>query len=291
MRALLAAVAVLALASPVIAEPIQERTEAKPVADSGFSGRAAKRHFQPAEAAVFAKQIERNLAGKNAHLAIVFRTGRPRSQLPEGIAYTHAAFWVYGDIRGADGRIYKGYSSYNLYQNDQPDEPIDQSHLAQDFPLDFVSGDQADDVAVIIPSPEMQRRILAIIASPTYERLHVLSYSLVSNPFDAAHQNCTEFVLDVIASAAWQTSDYPQIKADLAAHFTPTIVHANIFERVFGPMVNPRLKMDDQSGEIVTATYESMAAFMTANHLVQETYVLPLQQPGQQNTPGNELKP
>ena len=284
-----AVLAVLAfpVAFPGAAQPIQGRNDARPVADSGFSGQAPARHFQPAQAAVFAKQIERSLAAKGARLAIVFRAGRPRDKLPPGIAYTHAAFWVYGDIRGGDGKVYKGYSSYNLYQNDQPDQPIDQSYLAQDFPLDFVSGDQADDVAVIIPSPEMQRRLIDIIASPTYERLHVPSYSLVSNPFDAAHQNCTEFVLDVIAAAAWQTNDYAQIKADLSAYFTPTIVQSNIFERVFGPMVNARLKMDDQSGEVVTATYESIAAFMKDNRLLQETYILPVSQ----NTAPADIKP
>ena len=261
------------LAAPAWADP--PIYDPKPVADSGgFSGQPAARHFTPVQAAAFAKQIEMDLAARGAHLAIVFRTGRPRDKLPDGIAYTHGAFWVYGDIKGGDGKIYKGYSSYNLYQGDGTTLPRDQSYLAQDFPIDFISGSQVDDVGVIIPSPEMQRRIIAVIANPGYDRLHVDDYSLVSNPFDARYQNCTEFVLDVVASAAWQTYDYPQIKANLAAHFKPTIVHANIFERVFGPMVDPRLKMDDQDGPIVTATYESIAVFMRDNHLLADSYVL-----------------
>ena len=268
MRLASLALAALLLATPALA------ADPKPVPDSGFSGRASKPHFTPPEAAAFAKQVERDLAAKGTRVAIVFRAGKPRDKLPEGIAYTHGAFWVYGDIKGGDGQLYKGYASYNLYQGDGDKLPADQSYLAQDFPLDFISGSQVDDVAIIIPSPEMQRRLLAAIAAPGYARLHVPSYSLVSNPFDARHQNCTEFVLDVIASAAWQTEDYPQIKANLAAHFKPTVVRANIFERTFGPMVNPRLKMDDQDGPIVTATYDSIAGFMRDNHLLVETYVL-----------------
>ncbi|MBW8880910.1 MAG: DUF2145 domain-containing protein [Asticcacaulis sp.] len=265
--------ALLAATPAVAAEP--GAGEPRPVPDSGgFSNATTKRHFTAPQAAAFAKQIEYDLAAKGVHVAIVFRTGRSRDNLPKGIAYTHGAFWVYGDIRGGDGKTYKGYAAYNLYQGDGETLPKDRSYLAQDFPIDFVSGSQADDVAVIIPSPEMQRRIAAVIASPGYDRLHVDDYSLVSNPFDARYQNCTEFVLDVVAAAAWQTSDYPQIKANLAAHFTPTVIHANVFERIFGPMVDPRLKMDDQDGEIVTATYESIAAFMKDNHLLAETYVL-----------------
>lgn len=268
-RLFLFALAALLLTTPSLA------AEPKPVPDSGgFSGHTAGRHFTAAEAADFAKQVELSLGARGARVAIVFRSGRPRNKLPAGIAYTHGAFWVYGDIKGGDGHIYKGYSSYNLYQGDGVSRLADQSYLAQDFPLDFISGSQVDDVAIIIPSPEMQRRILATIASPAYERLHIDDYSLVSNPFDARYQNCTEFVLDVIAAAAWQTNSYPQIKADLQAHFKPTIVRANVFERIFGPMVDPRLKMDDQDGPIVTATYDSIAVFMRDNHLLAETYRL-----------------
>ncbi len=267
-RLILTFAAACLVATPALATPPQ------PVPDSGFSGRTAQAHYTAPEAAAFAKQIERDLATKGARVAIVFRTGRPREKLPAGIAYTHGAFWVYTDITGADGKVYKGYVSYNLYQGDGKSRPADQSYLAQDFPLDFIAGNQADDVGIIIPSPEMQRRILTVIASPAYEKLHVTSYSLVSNPLNAAHQNCTEFLLDVIASATWQTDDYPQIKADLTANFQPTIVKANIFERTFGPMLSPLLKMDDQSGPIRTATYESIAGFMRNNKLLKENYVL-----------------
>jgi hypothetical protein len=51
-------------------------------------------------------------------------------------------------------------------------------------------------------------------------------------------------------------------------------VRTNLFQRVLGPVADERLKMDDQSGRIVTATYESMATFMQANGLAQESYVL-----------------
>ena len=266
-----AGLAFLALA---VAFPAAANDAPHPVPDSGLSGRAPAPHFTAVEAAGFAKQIERDLAAHGVRVAIAFRTGKLRKDLPEGIAYTHAAFWVYSDITGGDGKAYKGYASYNLYQGDGKTLPADQSYLAQDYPLDFVSGDQADDVAIIIPTPEMQRRLLAVIQSPTYAKLHVPSYSLVSSPFDARHQNCTEFVLDVISSATWETDDYAQIKADLRAWFKPTVIHANLFQRVFGPMVDPRLKMDDQGDEIETVSYESMAAFMRRYDLMSETYVL-----------------
>ncbi len=269
------------LAALLLAAPAEAQSVANPTTDSagvglpgGFSGRGPAQHLKPAETAAFAKQVERDLAQRGARVAIVFRAGRPREDLPDNIAYTHGAFWVYGETTGADGKTYKGYAVYNLYQGDGKSLPITQSYLARDYPIDFVAGSQADDVGVIIPSPEMQRRIENIINSPSYEKLHIKSYTLVSNPFDAKHQNCTEFLLDVISAAAWQTDNYAQIKADLKAHFTPTVVHADLLQRVFGPVFDPRLNLDDQGGDIETAEYASIARFMKDNGLLQENYVL-----------------
>ena len=267
----LAALAALCLAAPAGAQSTADSVNALP---GGFSAHGPARHLRPEEAAAFAKQVERDLAARNARVAVVFRAGRPRNDLPADIAYTHGAFWVYGETTGADGKTYKGYAVYNLYQGDGKSLPVDQSYLAQDYPIDFISGSQADDVGIIIPSPEMQRRIENIINSPSYEKLHVKSYTLVSNPFDGKHQNCTEFLLDVVSAAAWQTDDYAQIKADLKAHFHATVIHASLLERIFGPVFDPRLNLDDQGEDIETAEFASIARFMKDNGLLQESYVL-----------------
>jgi hypothetical protein len=263
----LALAAIVAGVSPALAQ-------SAPGIDSGFSAKAAGAFLTGEQAAAFSKQVERDLAGKGARLAIVFRTGRARSELPDGISYTHGAFWVYSPITLDDGRTINGYAVYNLYHGDGEKLAKDKSYLHQDFPIDFVAATAVDDVAVIVPSPEMQRRILGIMDSPAYRQLHIEPYSLVSNPHDIKYQNCNEFMLDVIASAAWETTDMKQIKANLKAHFRPTKVKTNLLERLFGPLADNRLKTDDQKGSIVTATYESMAAFMKDNGLLQETYIL-----------------
>jgi hypothetical protein len=275
MRSALVAAALLA-AFPATAQPLNNwdtppESGARPVADSGAKAKAWR---AAALNAAFAKQIERDLATHQARVAIVFRSGRPRSKLPEGISYTHGAFWVYSEVKGADGKAYKGYAVFNLYQGDGKSLPITRSYLHQDFPIDFISGSAEEDVAIIIPTPEMQRRLMATIASPTYGKMHVPDYSLVSSPFDPSRQNCTEFVLDVIAASAWQTDSYSQVKANLTAHFQPTPVRTGVFTRVFGPMVDPRLNLDDQTGDIRTATYESISAFMAGNRLSDTSYTV-----------------
>lgn len=241
--------------------------------DSSAQAPAAA-HLSPQQAALFSKQIERDLAARGARVAMVFRLGRPRSQMPEGLGYTHGAFWVYRSIKAADGRTLDGYAVYNLYSGDGKAWPARESRLVQDWPVDFVLGSAIDDVAVIVPSPEMQRRMLAVIDSPAYGRLHNPSYSLVANPGRSTHQNCNTFMLDVVAAAAWETSDPAQLRADLNAHFKPSVVKAAPLLRLFGPMVDPKLATDDQSGPIVTASYESIAGFMRENGLLEDAYVL-----------------
>ncbi len=240
----------------------------------GFSAQGAPVHFTGEEAADFSKQVERNLAEKGARLAIVFRTGETRDMLPEGISYTHGAFWTYLPIALEDGRSINGYAVYNLYHGDGKTLAVDKSYLHQDFPFDFVAPSAVDDVAVIIPSPEMQRRILEIMKSPAYKQLHIEPYSLVSNPHDIKYQNCNEFMLDVIAAAAWETTNMTQIKANLKKHFKPAEVKTSLFERLFAPVAQKRIKTDDQGSRIMTVTYESMATFMKDNGLLQETYIL-----------------
>jgi hypothetical protein len=229
----------------------------------------------PEETAAFSKQVERDLAARGARVAIVFRTGRPREELPEGIAYTHGAFWVHRVIATENGAATSGYAVYNLYAGGYDgDWAPTESRLVQDWPFDFTKGAKVDDVAVIIPSPEMQRRLLGLIDSPTYAALHNPHYTLVANPLEARYQNCNSFMLDVIAAAAWQTSEPQQIRANLRAWFKPAVVQANGLLRLFGPIFDERLKTDDHSGPIRTATYGSIAAFMAEHGLLQETYVL-----------------
>jgi hypothetical protein len=238
------------------------------------SAAAAAAHLTAPEAAAFSKIVERALAERGARVALVFRSGRPRDEMPDGLAYTHGAFWVHRTVATEDGRTLSGYAVYNLYHGDGVALPKSKSHLVQDWPLDFVRGSHADDVGVIVPTPEMQRRLLAVIDSPAYGGLHNPSYSIVANPWAGRHQNCNTFLLDVVSAAAWETADRRQIAANLRTHFRPSPVKTGVFVRVFAPLVDDRVKTDDQSGPIQTASYESLRDFMLEHKLATQALVL-----------------
>lgn len=274
MRALAAMAAVFA-ALAVLISPIASATAvAQESVIPGSGGGGLSKLLTAEQAADFSKDIERDLAARSARVAIVFRTGRTRDQLPDGIDYTHGAFWVYRNIVTDEGENVRGYAVYNLYAGDGEQWDRTESRLVQDWPFDFVAPTAVDDVAIIIPEPEIQRRLLGVIDSETYASLHNPAYSLVANPMEDRYQSCTTFMLDVLAAAAWETTDPAQIRVNLQSWFEPSDVEAGLLMRVFGPWVDPRLRAEDHHGGIRTATYKSMADFLEAYGLLQETYVM-----------------
>lgn len=215
--------------------------------------------FPPEQIIAFSKKVEKTLAAKGARIAIVARMGRPASELPEGFHYTHAGFAVYSEVKTADGRTLPAYAMYNLYQrNDKPDS----SYLIQDFPVDFFAGVAVLDAGLILPSAELQRRLLATLASPTYQALHDPHYSAIANPYTQGRQNCTEFVLDVINAAIYQTDNINRIKASEKAYFEAQPVNVGPLKLLFGSMFSADITTVDQPGSPVTATFETIAKYL-----------------------------
>ncbi len=175
-------------------------------------------HFTSEEIAAFAKQVERTVAEKGARVFIIARQGRPAEELPEGIHYTPIGLGVYSSSTMKDGSVVPCYALYNLYQrNDEPDV----SDLVVDYPVNFFAGVYELRAGIIVPSPQLQRRLLDIISSETYSALHNPRYSVIANPFNSQYQNCTEHTLDVLNAAIYQTADIGEIKRNAAAYYRP----------------------------------------------------------------------
>lgn len=232
-------------------------------AADGFSSSSSqgdvRLSFPPEKIISFAKKVEKTVAEKGARVVVLARMGRPLSEMPEGMYFTHVAFAVYSQITTADGRTVPGYAIYNLYQED--DHP-DVSNLVQDFPVDFFAGVAQLEAGVIIPSPELQRRLLKTIASPTYKSLHDPRYSVIANPFTLGRQNCTEFVLDVINAAIYETSDINVLKANGKAFFKAQPVNVNPLKILLGSMFISEVSSVDHPGTPETATFETIAAYL-----------------------------
>ncbi len=235
------------------------------------SNRAGPSHFQAEEIIAFAKKVERVAASKGARVFLLARVGSPPDSLPAGIRYTHTAFAVYSMIRTEDGREIPGYAIYNLYQKDK-----DPGHsvLVVDYPADFFAGVYELRAGVAIPTPKMQQRLLQVIASPTYAKLHNPNYSILANPYDTKFQNCTEHALDVIDAAIYRTDDIAQLKANARRYFQAQTVEINPLKLFFGSMVMSDVRTSDHEGEIRTATFTTLVRYLEAYHLLQEALTI-----------------
>ncbi len=217
----------------------------------------------------FADQLQADLAARGAHVAIVSRVGRDPAQLPDGINYTHVGIWVYSNITMDDGSTVRGYAVHNLYQRAND---LDVSDLVQDYPADFFAGAHSLDAGVIIPDSRLQEKLLAVLNSPTYGKVHNPRYSVVANPENNVYQNCTEHTLNLLMAALYDTDDVDRIKANVRAHFEPQTIEVNPIKRLVGPLVMDGLAMDDQVGKIQTTTFTSIARFMATHDLSDSIY-------------------
>jgi len=232
---------------------------------------ASASKFEMAELLAFSKKVEHAAAKKGARVFILARQGRPTSELPRGIIYTHVALAVYSNIRTEDGRNIPGYAIYNLYQDEN--DP-GHSSIMVDYPVDYFAGAYTLKTSIIIPTVQMQKRLLKIIASGAYKSLHNPNYSVLANPGDLKYQNCTEFTLDVIQAAIYNTTDREKIKTNTRAYFTAQDVNISPFKLLFGSMFVPDVKMGDQGDQIRTATFTTIAAYMQEYGLTKEVITL-----------------
>lgn len=226
---------------------------------SASSAAGEEAHFTPDQIVRFAKKVEKTMAAQGANVAILARMGRPASELPDGMHFTHVAFAVYSDITTGDGRTVPGYAIYNLYQKD--DRP-DLSDLVMDYPVDFFGGVAALEAGIIVPSPELQQRLLDVIASPSYAKLHESNYSVIANPYTLGRQNCTEFVLDVTNAALHQTDEIKKLKELTIANFEAQKVNVSPLKLILGSMFSREVSTSDHRAAPVTATFEKIGAYL-----------------------------
>ncbi|GAA0854320.1 DUF2145 domain-containing protein [Aliiglaciecola litoralis] len=227
--------------------------------------------IEPQRIVTFAKQVEKIAAQKGARAFILSRVGRPEEDLPKGIFYTHTAIAVYSSIELEDGSVVNGYAIHNLYQDDKRPN---RSMLVTDYPVDFFWGAQRLKTGIVIPTPDLQKRLIDIIAQGKNKTLHNSRYSVLSNPFNQQFQNCTEHTLDVVNAAVYQTTDWQRLKNNAQAYFSPQRVHVSKFKLALGSMFSDDLTTADHKGKVYTTTFTSIMRYMRDFELSQESFTV-----------------
>jgi len=219
----------------------------------------------------FAKQVEMYAANEGARAFIIGRVGRPEKELPRGVRFTHTAIAVYSAITLDTGEQVKGYAIHNLYQKAGQSN---KSELVIDYPVDFFWGVDALKAGIIIPTADVQQRIIAVIAEGRNKLLHNENYSVIANPFNNTFQNCTEHTLDIINAGIYQTTDVAQLKQNAKQHFTPQRIKANPVKLMLGNWFVDDVSTKDHRDKVYTATFTRIGQYLERNELLTKAVVL-----------------
>jgi len=239
---------------------------------SSWAGSTSKQQavLDPIAIKKFAKDIEKYAAAQGARAFIIARAGRPEKDLPKGIKFTHTAIAIYSSITLTDGEQVKGYAIHNLYQKEGE---LDKSSLVVDYPVDFFWGVQSLKAGIIIPTPQLQQRLMEAIATGKNKQIHNKDYSVIANPFNDQFQNCTEHTLDVINAAIYQTTDINRLKANAKAYFKPQKVKVSPFKLMLGKMFMDDVTTKDHPKKIYTATFSTIAQYLENNELLDTAVI------------------
>ena len=219
-----------------------------------------------AERVKFSKVVERYLAKRQVEVAIVGRQGRPRSELPQGINFTHVGLAVYSMVTTNDGRQVPAYVFHNLYQSV---DDAARSELVIDSAPDFFASTRKSKAGILIPDIRLQRSLKRLLMSEHYAALHRAEYSVIANPVNLKYQNCTEFVLDLVTAAIYQTHDKFKIKANQRAYFVATTIKMSRAKAALGAIFSRGISLSDQDDNIKTATFGSIAEYLQRHSALQ----------------------
>jgi len=234
------------------------------------SNQATEAKFKPEQIATFAKNVEKYAAKQGARAFIIARLGQPKDKLPKGINFTHTAIAVYSQITLDDGKKVNGYAIHNLYQDAKDSN---KSFLVTDYPVDFFWGAHELKAGIIIPTPELQQKIIQVIASGQNKEVHNPKYSLIANPFNNKYQNCTEHTLNIINAAIYQTTDMKQLKANTKAYFEPQRVHVSRFKLGLGRLFADGVTTKDHKGKVRTTSFGAIGRYLEKYDLLKESKV------------------
>lgn len=250
---------------------------------SGAAGKAGLNRYGEPAIRAFASKINRTLSASQADVAIIARSGRVRSQLPRGVTYTHVAFALREpppvSLEASDANDYR---VYNLYQGAKG--RYDRSYLCQDCLEYFAAPVVEPDIAIILPTPELQQRLRAVIHSPMYRALHNENYNLIANPWRHTYDNCVTHTLRVVAAALYPGATGSDLQQIIRTEFQPTPLTFGALQ-VVGSHFMPTVSLSDQEpGSLQTAAFDSLRDYMRQKGVVQESLcvemdALPQQQP------------
>jgi hypothetical protein len=196
---------------------------------------------------------------EHAQVALVARVGRDLSRY--GLRYSHVAFAWRGHPRG-DWTMVEALNQCGTATSALYDDGL------ANFFLDDMFAYQAK---IVIPSPEVQKRIADVLVARHGGRFHEPHYNLVAYPFATRYQNSNQWLLETLADALAERPIGTRGEAQawlLASGFRPSTLHVPAIERLGAQIFRVNVAFDDQpidrriAGNIDVVSAESVLDFV-----------------------------
>jgi hypothetical protein len=206
-----------------------------------------------------ALQVRDALEQAHASVAVVARVGRDLSRY--GLRYSHVGFVWRGHPRGAWTIVNE------LNQCGTAESALYDQGLGDFFFDDMF----AYETKIVIPSPDVQRKIDAALAGRAGGRMHEARYNLVAYAWGTRYQNSNQWLLETMAGALAKGSVRTRGEAQAwlrAEGFRPSTVHLSPLERLGGELTRANIAFDDHpldrrmAGQIDVVSAESVLDFL-----------------------------
>lgn len=214
------------------------------------------------KALTLAKDAHDALEASGADLALIARVGQDLSKYR--LRYSHFGF-VMRDPGAASWTV---FHQLNLCSSTE-------SGLYREGLGNFFLDDMhAYETLIVVPGPELRKRLRAVLESDVPAGMHGLPYNMVAYAFSTRYQNSNQWALEVIAAAAatdGRITTREQAQAWLRyAGYQPITLEVDAMTRLGGRMFRANIAFDDHpfgrrmAGQIDTVTVDSVYRFVEA---------------------------
>jgi hypothetical protein len=206
-----------------------------------------------------AERTRAMLEASDAQVVLIARVGQDLSQY--GLRYSHMAYAWRDHPKG------RWLVVHELNQCGTAESALFNEGLGNFF----MDGMFAYEARVVVPSPEAQQRLAAMLASNAPQRMHSDRYNMLAYPFSTSYQNSNQWVLESWAAAMseFPISDRMQAQSWLKlANYQPITLEIPAMKRLGGRMFRANIAFDDQpfdrrmAGHIDAVTVESVVRFV-----------------------------
>lgn len=218
-----------------------------------------------------AQMSKLRLDASQAEVAIIARVGQDLSKYH--LRYSHLGLVR----RTADGRwiVMHELNQCGTAESDLFDEGL--GNFFMDSPFAF-------ETMILIPSKELQKKIVTVIDSGQARQLHQRRYNMLAFAYSTRYQNSNQWALEVLAAA--QANDVKITQREQAqawlklASYQAETLRISALTRLGARMFKANVSFDDHpmdrrmAGLIDTVTVESVARFMQSREEKLEKIVL-----------------